>query len=141
MAPAPFPSPDDLGGRWLVVDAMNVVGSRPDGWWHDRRGAIGDLVAQIRAAAPDLGADRITVVADGRGEDEMADPSGVEVRWAGGGRDAADDLIVDLLAATDVPATVVTADRRLRARVADLGGDVTGPRGFRARIESAEVDP
>ena len=25
--------------RVLVVDAANVVGSRPDGWWKDRAGA------------------------------------------------------------------------------------------------------
>ena len=25
--------------RW-IVDAMNVIGSRPDGWWNNRRNAM-----------------------------------------------------------------------------------------------------
>ena len=137
MPPAP---PTDQPGRWLLVDAMNVVGSRPDGWWHDRRGAILDLVAEVRTAAPRLGADRITVVADGRGEDEHVDAAGVEVRWAGGGPDAADDLIVELVGAGDLPAMVVTADRRLRDRVAALGAETVGPRGFRGWLEADDVD-
>ena len=29
--------------RW-VVDGMNVIGSRPTGWWHDRPGAMHDLI-------------------------------------------------------------------------------------------------
>jgi len=122
---------------WLVVDAMNVVGSRPDGWWHDRRGALLGLVDHVRAAAADLAADRITVVCDGRGDDEPADPDGVEVLWAGGGPDAADDRIVELLGASDERATVVTADRRLRDRVRDLGAAVEGPGGFRRRLDRA----
>ena len=137
MPPAP---PTGVPDRWLLIDAMNVVGSRPDGWWHDRRGAIADLVDQVRQAAPRLDARRITVVADGRGEDEPAGTAGVEVRWAGGGPDAADDLIVELVAAGDLPATVVTADRRLRDRAAALGAAVDGPRAFRARIEAVDVD-
>ena len=35
----------------LLVDAANVFGSRPDGWWRDRPGAAGRLVGEIRAAA------------------------------------------------------------------------------------------
>lgn len=31
----------------LVVDAANVVGSRPDGWWRDRAGATGRLLAAL----------------------------------------------------------------------------------------------
>lgn len=126
---------------WLVVDAMNVVGSRPDGWWHDRDGAILALVDDVRAAAAHLDADRITVVADGRGEDEAADDHGVELLWAGRGPDAADDHIVALLAAADERATVVTADRRLRERVTALGADVQGPRTFRTALGRTERGP
>ncbi|MGE5857760.1 MAG: RNA-binding protein, partial [Solirubrobacterales bacterium] len=32
--------------RWLV-DAMNVIGSRPDGWWKDRHAAMLRLVDQL----------------------------------------------------------------------------------------------
>ncbi len=35
----------------LVVDAANVVGSRPDGWWRDRSGAAGRLLDRCRALA------------------------------------------------------------------------------------------
>lgn len=120
---------------WLVVDAMNVVGSRPDGWWHDRPGAVRDLVARIRDAASRLDAARITVVADGHGTDEDAGDDGVTLRWAGGGPDAADDQIVALLREADEPATVVTADRRLRDRVRELDATVMGPRSFLARLD------
>lgn len=122
----------------LVVDAMNVVGSRPDGWWHDRHGAILDLVARIRDAAPRLDADRITVVADGRGQDDAPGIRGVALLWAGGGPDAADDRIVALLrdARDDTSRTlVVTADRRLRDRVREIGAAVEGPRTFLDRLD------
>ena len=34
--------------RW-IVDGMNVVGSRPTGWWHDRPGAMQQLVHELQA--------------------------------------------------------------------------------------------
>ena len=34
--------------RWLI-DASNVIGSRPDGWWRDRDGAARRLIAAVRA--------------------------------------------------------------------------------------------
>ena len=37
----------------LVVDAANVVGSRPDGWWHDREGAASRLASQLVGALAD----------------------------------------------------------------------------------------
>ena len=48
----------------LVVDGNNVMGSRPDGWWRDRAGAAGRLVAQLGVWA--AAADRdVLVVFDG----------------------------------------------------------------------------
>jgi hypothetical protein len=42
----------------LVVDAANVVGSRPDGWWRDRAGAArrlaGSIVAVLVSRPDDL---------------------------------------------------------------------------------------
>ena len=32
-----------MSRRW-VVDASNVIGSRPDGWWRDRHAAMVRLV-------------------------------------------------------------------------------------------------
>src|SRR5699024_9247758 len=36
--------------RWLV-DASNVIGSRPDGWWRDRTGATERLLDALAAFA------------------------------------------------------------------------------------------
>ena len=33
-----------------MVDAANVIGSRPDGWWRDRAGAVRRLRDQVAAA-------------------------------------------------------------------------------------------
>jgi 8-oxo-dGTP pyrophosphatase MutT (NUDIX family) len=35
----------------VIVDAANVVGSRPDGWWRDRAGAARRLVEEVGALA------------------------------------------------------------------------------------------
>ena len=37
-------------GGVLLVDAANVIGSRPTGWWKDRAGAARVFVGQVRAA-------------------------------------------------------------------------------------------
>ncbi|WP_307182132.1 NUDIX hydrolase [Demequina sp. NBRC 110055] len=34
--------------RVLIVDAANVVGARPDGWWRDRAGATSRLLERLR---------------------------------------------------------------------------------------------
>lgn len=48
----------------LLVDAANVVGSRPDGWWKDRAGATRRLLAALRAALePGFPADLLAVPA------------------------------------------------------------------------------
>jgi predicted RNA-binding protein with PIN domain len=46
--------------RW-VVDGMNVIGSRPTGWWHDRPGAMQQLVHELQALD-----EPVTVIFDGR---------------------------------------------------------------------------
>lgn len=42
--PGPTTAPP---ARVLVVDAANVVGARPDGWWKDRAGAAARLVGRL----------------------------------------------------------------------------------------------
>jgi len=121
--------------RWLV-DASNVIGSRPDGWWRDREGATRRLIADLErfAEATD---DPVTVVLDA-GPPELAGRSGgVDVAIAQRrGRNAADDEIVRLLETTDAPASVrvVTSDRELARRVQALGAEVEGARTFRERL-------
>jgi hypothetical protein len=57
------PAGADAG--WLVVDALNVIGSRPTGWWRDRPAAIRAFAATLRRYAERTGTP-ITVVVDGR---------------------------------------------------------------------------
>ncbi len=74
---------------WLI-DAMNVIGSRPDGWWRDREGAMRRLVDEIRGWADD----EVTVVLDSGPEDLTGTVGHVTViRARRRGRDAADDEI------------------------------------------------
>jgi predicted RNA-binding protein with PIN domain len=116
--------------RW-VVDGMNVIGSRPTGWWRDRPGAMRQLVADLR----DLG-EPVTVVFDGR-PFEVDDPGAVNVRFASRrGRNAADDDIARLVAESDDPAglCVVTSDGELAERVRASGARVMGAGTFRDRL-------
>jgi predicted RNA-binding protein with PIN domain len=113
----------------VIVDAMNVIGSRPTGWWRDRRGAIRDFVARLRAYA-DHHKTPVTVVIDGRPLPEL--PEGryghLEVRYAQrAGANAADDRIVNLVRDLQDAAQVITADRGLRDRVHELGAATAGP--------------
>ncbi len=117
--------------RWLV-DGMNVIGSRPTGWWRDRPGAMRGLVGELR----ELG-EPVTVIFDGR-PFEIDDPGEVDVRFASRrGRNAADDDIARLVAESDDPAglCVVTSDRELSERVQASGARVMGASGFRERLD------
>jgi predicted RNA-binding protein with PIN domain len=122
--------------RWLV-DGMNVIGSRPDGWWRDRTGAMRRLVDELEAFAAATG-DEVRVALDGH-ERDVGAPRHVEVAFAPGGRDAADHEIARLAAADPDPASlaVVTSDRELVARVEAAGATVVGARTFRARLDAA----
>ena len=119
----------------LVVDAMNVIGCRPDGWWADRDGALIRLVEDLGdAGVPAL------VVADGAPVRDL--PPGhhgpVELAYASRrGPNAADDEIAARVAALDDPseATVATSDRDLARRVRAHGAVVVGARSFRDRLE------
>lgn len=137
----------------LVVDAANVVGSVPDGWWKDRAGAAMRLRERLSAWAADgvpasglgLGAERwyprVSMVVEGEaraiadgaggaGGDGVADsgrrraPDRVEIVRASG---SGDDAIVDeaqRLVGAGAAVTVVTSDRGLRSRVEVLGAQV-----------------
>ena len=121
--------------RW-VVDGMNVIGSRPDGWWRDRRGAMRELVEELERFAARAG-DRVTVVFDGK-PFELESPEGVGVRFATRrGRNAADDDIVALVAGDGDPESlsVVTSDGDLARRARDAGAAVVGAGEFRRRLD------
>lgn len=118
----------------LVVDAANVVGSVPDGWWRDRRGAAerlrDRLVPYADEGLPGLpGPLDVVLVVEGQARGVESVP-GVRVDSAPG---SGDDRIVELVAlqGSDRACVVVTADRELRRRVAELGAQCLGPRSVR----------
>ncbi|MEU3661497.1 NTP pyrophosphohydrolase [Streptomyces sp. NPDC032940] len=120
----------DSGPLLVIVDGANVVGSVPDGWWRDRRGAAQRLRDRLAAdGVPGrAGPVEIVLVVEGaaRGVDSVP---GVRVEAAPG---SGDDHMVELVArAAGRPVLVVTADRELRRRVTELGAEVAGPRTVR----------
>jgi predicted RNA-binding protein with PIN domain len=121
--------------RW-IVDGMNVIGSRPDGWWRDRHGAMARLVGRLEAWAAAEGAD-VAVVFERPSQPPIA-ARAIEVAAAPrAAADSADDEIVRRVAADRDPARVrvVTSDRALAARVRAAGAEVEPAAAFRARLE------
>jgi hypothetical protein len=110
----------------VVVDAANVVGSVPDGWWRDRLGAATRLRDALVGFSLPEGPAEIVLVVEGAARDVAPVPGVAVVSASGSG----DDAIVDVVreAGTVRPVVVVTADRGLRARVLALGAEVLGPR-------------
>lgn len=125
----------------LLLDTANVLGSRPNGWWRDRVGATGELLAALAGTLPrtfelpdggfgwlprieavlegearvvaEVG-DRVPVhVATGSGDDTLASLAGADPR-----ADQAVERVRSLLAGDERQLTaVVTADRGLRDRL------------------------
>lgn len=116
----------------FVVDGMNLIGSRPTGWWRDRQGAMRELVEELEGLAEETG-EPVTVVFDGRPFE--LDGGSVEVAFASRrGRDAADDDIAEL---AREGVTVVTSDRDLADRARARGAEVMGAGTFRRRLDGA----
>jgi uncharacterized protein YaiI (UPF0178 family) len=121
--------------RW-VIDGMNVIGSRPSGWWRDRPGAMRELVEELKAFAQETG-EPVTVVLDGK-PFELEGGDAVDVRFASRrGPDAADDDIAALVESDDDPGdlSVVTSDGDLAGRVREAGATVVGAGSFRRRLD------
>jgi predicted RNA-binding protein with PIN domain len=121
-----------------VVDGMNVIGSRPDGWWRDLDAAVVRLARCLATWQAAEGVEA-TVVFDGRSPSGRAerDLGGLEVAFAGRGR-TADDEIVRRVGIDQDPASlrVVTSDRLLAERVRGAGaGEVIGSGGFRKTLD------
>lgn len=121
----------------VVVDAANVVGSVPDGWWKDRAGAAQRLLARIGAmtdagvpaAALGLSEDVWypwwTAVLEGRARHAEA-VSGVSVVRAPGEGDDAIAAEASRLVGEGFAVTAVTSDRALAQRTTDAGATARG---------------
>ena len=126
----------------VIVDAANVVGSRPDGWWKDRSGAAARLHGAVStlaregvpAAAFDLPESwwwpEFVVVLEGDARAAtVTEAERVTVRLAAGSGD--DEIVEQVRLSFDGGAEhiiVVTADHQLRNRVERLGTGFAGPR-------------
>ncbi|SEC27930.1 ADP-ribose pyrophosphatase YjhB, NUDIX family [Amycolatopsis tolypomycina] len=125
----------------LVVDAANVVGSRPDGWWRDRHGAaerLRDQLAKLAEAGvpdPDDAAvtwwPRIVLVVEGQAK-RVTGTEGVEVVAADSDGDS---KIVEVVAQQTAKVLVATADRELKRRVEALGASIMGPGTLRRQLD------
>jgi 8-oxo-dGTP diphosphatase len=126
----------------LIVDAANVVGSRPDGWWRDRRGAAERLAGRLVTLARDgiLSADldlpherwwpEIVLVVEGQASGaelpELTEPPFSPVRILRAERDGDSAIVNEVRDIRNAHTVVVTSDRELCARVSDLGAAVHG---------------
>jgi predicted RNA-binding protein with PIN domain len=119
----------------LVIDGMNLIGTRPNEWWRDRKRAMRELVGELEryAEATD---DAVTVVFDT--DPAISGRHGVSVIAATRrGRDAADDEIERMVSEEADPGrlTVVTSDARLAASVRARGAQVASSGAFRRRLD------
>jgi predicted RNA-binding protein with PIN domain len=119
-----------------MIDGMNVIGSRPDGWWRDRDGAMARLVDLLERWVADSGED-VTVVFE-RPPSPPIRSTVIEVAHAPRrGTNAADDEIVRRLGEEPRPdqVWVVTSDRLLADRARARGAVVEGADSFRRRLD------
>ena len=123
--------------RW-IVDGMNVIGVRPDGWWKDRHGAMVRLVDDLERWVARDGAD-VTVIFESPPRPPINSPI-VEVAHARrAGPNSADNEIVRRLRADDAPTEVrvATSDHALADQARFLGATVEPAEAFRQRLEEA----
>ena len=122
-----------------MVDVANVMGARPDGWWRDRAGAalrLGREVSALARRGDEATADvaEWVLVLEGKAREAaaalVADEGEPPVVRVVSGSGSGDDAIVGVVAevvARDEKCLVVTADRELRRRCAELNASVVGP--------------
>jgi 8-oxo-dGTP pyrophosphatase MutT (NUDIX family) len=122
----------------LVLDVANIVGARAEhGWWNDRLGAATRLlraVSGLRLSHPVLAQwyPRMVAVVEGAAKSAPEVP-GIQVVAAMG---SGDDAIVGVVrrARPWERVLVVTADRGLRERVAELGAETVGPKWLLSQL-------
>lgn len=115
----------------LVIDAANVVGSVPDGWWKDRSGAaerlgrrLAPLISTTLRCTETSGVvSAIHLVVEGAARGATIAPPVRAVVAAGSGDDAVVATTADLVGAGS-QLVVVTSDRELAGRVQSLDADI-----------------
>ncbi|NLT06178.1 MAG: RNA-binding protein [Solirubrobacterales bacterium] len=120
----------------FVVDGMNVIGTRPDGWWRDRDAAMARLVDELERFSAASG-DDVTVVFE-RAPRPPLRSTVIEIAHAPRPRpDAADYKILEIVKAHPTPERlhVVTSDHWLADAARDAGAVVEPSEGFRSRLE------
>ena len=145
--------PGSAGSAWqpaltIVVDAANVVGARPDGWWRDRAAAAARLYADLaRLAERDPAGPEIILVLEGAARAAVpliAARAAQDAERQRGGTarrvrvvpapGSGDDEIAGLAQHIAGRRLVVTADRALRRRCEAAGAEVKGPAWLYARL-------
>lgn len=116
---------------------MNVIGSRPDGWWRDRRAAMARLVEALEhwARSGDL---EVTVVFEKPLTPPLVSDAVTVAHAPAPAPNSADDEIVRLVGASEHPedVTVATSDRALVQRVRAAGAST-----YPAERLRDEIDP
>lgn len=144
----------------VIVDAANVIGSRPDGWWRDRAGAARRLLTGVTELAgagvttfpaaaglpaparwlPDFvvvleGQARGAIAGDGAAAGDGAGADGAGRLRVVSAPGSGDDTIAQLAGELHGRRLVITADRELRSRCEAAGALVTGPRWLTGLLE------
>ncbi|KMV21216.1 NYN domain-containing protein [Mycobacterium heckeshornense] len=121
--------------RW-IVDGMNVIGTRPNGWWNDRPQAMVALVDLLDRWASVSG-ERVTVVFE-RPPSTPIRSASIDIAYAPvAAPNSADDEIVRLVSLDARPheICVVTSDRTLTERVRGMGASVQRSQRFRDLVD------
>ncbi len=111
----------------LIVDAANVVGTRPDGWWKDRAGAARRLHEQLLVAG--VPQDQVVLVLEGGAKGGVRPGLDAHVRTVHAPKDGDSTILAEAKRAAERGhrVTVLTADRALDARVAGVGATTVRP--------------
>ena len=119
-----------------LVDGMNVIGTRPDGWWKDRDAAMLRLVDRLERWSARTGAD-VTVVFERKPDPSLRSTVIGVAHAPKAGPNSADNEIIRLVRADPDPAEirVVTSDNVLGNIVNGLGAMVEPSAPFRDRID------
>lgn len=135
----------------VIVDAANVVGSRPDGWWRDRAGATGRLLTRLEdLARRGLPAEllglpgrqwwpQLLLVTEGQARSVRAIEGG-RVQVLPAERDGDSRIVAEAAGRAAGPGAVVhvvTADRELGRRVEEAGAHRMRPRPLLDLLEAA----